>query len=159
MVQDFGHGKTMALPDELTDISVLWREITARRVNDNHRQTNLYDAIHRHNKPVRWRTFRRLGTVEGDGAISVVLEDNGYKLSADTKDNGLTADAGVDLLMETERKADSLVTNLYAACWRAWKAMGGTTHGICVYTLEGVKAALVCAVPDGLSPRLTKQRI
>ena len=33
-VRDFGHGKTMALPDsELTDISVLWREITARRVN------------------------------------------------------------------------------------------------------------------------------
>jgi len=33
-VQDFGHGKTIALPDsELTDISVLWREITARRVN------------------------------------------------------------------------------------------------------------------------------
>lgn len=33
-VRDLGHGETMALPDsELTDISVLWREITARRVN------------------------------------------------------------------------------------------------------------------------------
>lgn len=33
-VKDFGHGATMALPDsELTDIAMLWREITMRRVN------------------------------------------------------------------------------------------------------------------------------
>ena len=47
----------------------------------------------------------------GDGAISVVLEDNGYKtVSSDLNDYGF-CDAGVDFLMETERKADSLVTN------------------------------------------------
>ena len=47
----------------------------------------------------------------GDGAISVVLEDNGYKtISSDLNDYGF-CDAGVDFLMETERKADSLVTN------------------------------------------------
>ena len=47
----------------------------------------------------------------GDGAISVVLEDSGYKtISTDLNDYGF-CDAGVDFLMETERKADSLVTN------------------------------------------------
>lgn len=47
----------------------------------------------------------------GDGAISVVLEDNGYKtISSDLNDYGF-CDSGVDFLMETERKADSLVTN------------------------------------------------
>ena len=44
----------------------------------------------------------------GDGAISVVLEDSGYKtISSDLNDYGF-CDAGVDFLMETERKADSL---------------------------------------------------
>ncbi len=97
---------------------------TLRKAND------FVAAHHRHTG----RTSRNGGKfaigLARDGALSGVAIV-GNPLSATLMD-GFTAE--VTRLCVTEGAPDSACSRLYAACWRAWKSMGGAR--MITYTLE-----------------------
>lgn len=106
--------------------TALWAIVptTLRKAND------FVASHHRHTG----RTSRNGGKfaigLAKDGALAGVAIV-GNPLSATLMD-GFTAE--VTRLCVTENAPDSACSRLYAACWRAWKSMGGTR--MITYTLE-----------------------
>lgn len=101
------------------------RPITLRAAND------WLDGVHRHNG----RTTRNAGkfaiaVIDGmDAVVGVAIV--GRPVSA-TYEDGVTAEV---LRVCTQDEAPTNVCSmLYAACWRAWKAMGG--RRLITYTLQ-----------------------
>jgi hypothetical protein len=102
------------------------RPITLRKAND------WLDGVHRHNG----RTARNGGKF----AISVVDRDDvvvgvaivGNPLSATYMD-GVTAEV-LRVCTASENAPKNVCSMLYAACWRAWRAMGGKR--LITYTLQ-----------------------
>ena len=98
---------------------------TLRRAND------FVDCHHRHTG----RTARNggkfaIGLACGGKLIGVTIVGN--PLSATLMD-GRTAEV-LRLCVDPAQTSPSACSRLYAACWRAWKAMGGTR--MVTYTLE-----------------------
>ena len=94
----------------------------------NLREANDFvDQYHRHNKRTQGGKFA-IGATVGDGLLGVAIV--GWPLSATYMD-GFTAEVRrVCVLPDSPLGINSF---LYACCWRAWKAMGGTR--LITYTL------------------------
>lgn len=91
------------------------------------------EGFHRHNKPVAGARFS-IGCVSGDDLIGVAIV--GRPVSRHL-DNALTAEVVRCCVLDDAQKG--ACSFLYAACWRAWKAMGGTK--IITYTLKSESGA------------------
>lgn len=97
--------------------------ITLREANDFVR------AHHRHSKPVRgWR----FGIGAGDGEVlwGVAIVGRPVSRALQNSQPGL---AEVTRNCAAEGAPKGTCSFLYAACWRAWRAMGGTS--LITYTL------------------------
>lgn len=97
--------------------------LTLREAND------FVESFHRHNG----RTTRNggkyaIGASDGNGLVGVAIV--GRPLSRKLCD-GYTAE--VLRLCTTDQSPKNVCSMLYAACWRAWKAMGG--RKLITYTL------------------------
>ena len=88
---------------------------------------------HRHNKPVAGARFA-IGCVQGDELVGVAIVARPVSRHLD---NGLTAEVVRCCVQDDAQKG--ACSFLYAACWRAWKAMGGTK--IITYTLKSESGA------------------
>lgn len=98
------------------------------------------EAHHRHHRPVVGHRFS-IGLAEGETLVGAAIVGRPV---ARAFDDGFTAEV-TRLVTDGTRNACS---KLYAACWRAWRAMGG--HRLITYTL---------ASEDGTSLRAAGFRV
>ena len=89
--------------------------------------------FHRHNKPVQGCKFC-IGVSSVHGLTGVAIVGRPISLH---KDNGFTAE--VTRLCVLDNSPKGTCSFLYSACWRAWRAMGGTR--IITYTLQSESGA------------------
>ena len=94
-------------------------------------------SFHRHNNAVRGAKFA-VGATDGDGLVGVAIV--GRPLARMLQD-GYTAE--VARVCTTDQSPKNVCSMLYAACWRAWKAMGG--NRLVTYTLVEEDGASVKA--------------
>ncbi len=83
---------------------------------------------HRHHKPVIGHRFS-IGAAVGDEIVGAAIVGRPV---ARMRDDGLTAEV-TRMVTNGHPNACSL---LYAACWRAWRAMGGTRIGTYILSSE-----------------------
>jgi hypothetical protein len=86
-------------------------------------------AFHRHNKPVTGHRFS-IGAVQDEELVAVAIVG---RPTARMLQDGTTADVTRLCSFEHARNAPSF---LYSACWRAWRAMGGTRLITCTLQRE-----------------------
>ncbi len=79
-------------------------------------------SYHRHNKPVVSARFA-IGASDGNDMVGVAIV--GRPVARKLQD-GVTAEVVRCCTLETAPKGAP--SFLYAACWRAWRAMGKTHH-------------------------------
>ena len=93
------------------------------------KDANLYvKAHHRHNRPTVGGKYAIGATLDGDlVGVAIVGRPIARHL-----DNGTTAEVLRTCVREDAPKGTN--SKLYAACWRAWKAMGGIK--MVTYTLK-----------------------
>jgi hypothetical protein len=92
-------------------------------------EANAYvEQFHRHNKPVGPRAKFALGVSDGDQLVGVAIVGRPV---ARLLQDGYTAEVLRTCCREPAPKGAN--SCLYAACWRAWRAMGGTK--LITYTL------------------------
>ena len=112
------------------------------------REANEFVAsFHRHNKPVAGARFA-IGASDGEALIGVAIV--GRPVARQLQD-GVTSE--VTRCCVRERAQKGACSFLYAACWRAWRAMGG--RRLVTYTLatesgasmRGVGWKLVAELP------------
>lgn len=97
-------------------------------------QANAYVfAHHRHNRPVVGHRFS-IGCVEDGDLVGVAIVGRPV---ARMLDDGTTAE--VVRVCAREDGPKGVCSMLYAACWRAWRAMGGTR--LVTYTLASESGA------------------
>jgi hypothetical protein len=85
-------------------------------------------SFHRHNKPTVGGKYA-IGVSNGDGLVGVAIVGRPVARLLDD-----TTTAEVLRVCTTDSSPKNTCSMLYAACWRAWKAMGGKR--ILTYTLE-----------------------
>lgn len=85
-------------------------------------------SFHRHNKPVLGARFA-IGASDGTQLVGVAIV--GRPVARKLQD-GVTAEVVRCCTLETAPKGTP--SFLYAACWRAWRAMGGAK--LITYTLQ-----------------------
>ena len=137
----------MALPDsELTDISVLWREITARRVNGwNGKERLVSDAVQGTEKLLQVMTDETVWEpLRVTALASVVFEDNGYKTVSGPKRLRIlrcgrrfpAGDGTQSRQLVTENRLTSWPTSLQSTPY-VWRCPSTTASASVVF--EGVK--------------------
>ena len=92
-------------------------------------------SFHRHNKPTQGAKFA-IACADENSIVGVSLV--GRPLSA-SLDDGFTAE--VLRLCTTDDSPKNVCSKLYAASWRAWKAMGGKK--IITYTMQSEKGSSI----------------
>jgi hypothetical protein len=90
-------------------------------------------SFHRHNKPVQGAKFA-IGASDGDVLVGVAIVGRPV---ARALDDGETAE--VTRVCVTAAAHKGACSFLYARCWRAWAALGGTR--LVTYTLESESGA------------------
>lgn len=90
-------------------------------------------SFHRHNKPVAGARFA-VGVSDGQEMVGVAIV--GRPVARKLQD-GLTSEVTRCCVRETAPKG--ACSFLYAACWRAWRAMGG--RRLVTYTLASESGA------------------
>lgn len=85
-------------------------------------------SFHRHNKPVRGARWA-VGASDGNGMVGVAIVSRPV---ARALQDGFTSEVVRCCTLETAPKG--CPSFLYAACWRAWRAMGG--RRLITYTLK-----------------------
>jgi len=95
---------------------------------------NAYVALHhRHSRPVAGCRFC-ISAVDGDVVVAVAIVGRPV---ARAMDDGATAE--VLRMCATAEAPKGVNSMLYAACWRAWREMGGTR--MLTYTLQSESGA------------------
>lgn len=98
------------------------------------REANAFVASHhRHNKPVRGARWA-VGASDGGGMVGVALVG---RPTARALQDGTTAEVTRCCVIDGAPKG--ACSFLYAACWRAWRAMGG--RRLITYTLTSESGA------------------
>lgn len=98
------------------------------------REANEFIAsFHRHNKPVTGARFA-IGCTDGNGLVGVAVVGRPV---ARALQNGVTSEVTRCCVLETAPKG--ACSFLYAASWRAWRAMGG--RRLITYTLTSESGA------------------
>jgi hypothetical protein len=90
--------------------------------------------FHRHNKPVVGARFC-IGASDGEQLVGVAIV--GRPVSRHQQADGVTAEVTRCCVIDGSPKGTC--SFLYAACWRAWKAMGGKR--LITYTLQSESGA------------------
>lgn len=101
--------------------------VTVREAND------FIASFHRHNKPVAGARFA-IGASDGNQLVGVAVV--GRPVARMLQD-GTTSEVTRCCVLETAPKG--ACSFLYAACWRAWRAMGG--RRLVTYTLQSESGA------------------
>ncbi|UPK31838.1 hypothetical protein IVB18_26275 [Bradyrhizobium sp. 186] len=102
-------------------------------------------AYHRHNKRVQGARFAISALLDGEiVGVAIVGRPVAWKL-----DDGLTAEVTRCCTDGIKRTLDNghtvpVCSKLYAACWRAWQAMGG--RKLITYTLQSEPGSSLSAV-------------
>lgn len=91
------------------------------------------ESFHRHNKRVASTRFS-LGASDGNGLVGIAMVGN--PVARELQD-GVTAEVTRVCVSPDAPKGCS--SFLYAACWRAWRAMGG--QRLVTYTLQSESGA------------------
>jgi len=114
------------------------------------REANAFvESFHRHNKRVAGARFS-IGCSDGNGLVGVALVGNPV---APALMDGVTAEVNRCCVMPDAPKGSA--SFLYAACWRAWRAMGGrrlityTLHSESGASLRGSGAKVIAELPPG----------
>lgn len=128
------------------------------RGSDLQREANSFiESFHRHNKPVTGAKFC-IGASDGNDLMGVAVTGRPV---ARLLDDGFTAEVTRCCVRNDAPKGTP--SFLYAACWRAWRAMGGTK--LITYTLaseggaslRGAGATMIAQLP-GNDPKMWQNR-
>lgn len=91
------------------------------------------ESFHRHNKPVQGAKFA-IGASDGNELVGIAIVGRPV---ARALDDGETAEVTRVCVIDAAPKG--ACSFLYARCWRAWAALGGTR--LVTYTLESESGA------------------